>query len=137
MEFFSTFGGNPVSCAVGLAVLEVMEREGLQQHAFNLGGRLLAGLRELAARHTLIGDVRGLGLFLGVELVRDRGTLEPAATEAAVVVDEMRWRGLLLSTDGPFHNVIKIKPPMVIEPHDVDATITALDEVLARVEGNL
>ncbi|HSO24892.1 MAG TPA: aminotransferase class III-fold pyridoxal phosphate-dependent enzyme [Chondromyces sp.] len=136
MEFFSTFGGNPVSCAVGLAVLEVMEREGLQQHALEMGGRLLAGLRELAARHPLIGDVRGLGLFLGVELVRDRETLEPAATEAAVVVDEMKWRGFLLSTDGPHHNVLKIKPPMVLQPHDVDATVSALDAVLGRVDGS-
>jgi 4-aminobutyrate aminotransferase-like enzyme/Ser/Thr protein kinase RdoA (MazF antagonist) len=135
MEFFSTFGGNPVSCAVGLAVLEVIEREDLQHHALETGGRMLEGLRELRERHPLIGDVRGLGLFIGIELVRDPETLAPAGTEAALVVNEMKWRGFLLSTDGPFHNVIKIKPPMVIQPHDVDATLTALDEVLGMVEG--
>ncbi len=133
MEFFSTFGGNPVSCAVGLAVLEVIEREGLQQHAHEMGNRFLTGLRTLRDRHPLIGDVRGIGLFLGIELVRDRETLEPADTEAALVVNEMKWRGFLLSTDGPHHNVIKIKPPLVIQSHDVDATITALDEVLSAV----
>jgi 4-aminobutyrate aminotransferase-like enzyme/Ser/Thr protein kinase RdoA (MazF antagonist) len=133
MEFFSTFGGNPVSCAVGLAVLEVIEREGLQQHALELGVRFIAGLRALQERHPLIGDVRGRGLFLGVELVRDRGTLEPAGTEAGLVVNEMKWRGFLLSTDGPHHNVLKIKPPLVLQVHDVDATVAALDEVLGAV----
>jgi 4-aminobutyrate aminotransferase-like enzyme/Ser/Thr protein kinase RdoA (MazF antagonist) len=134
MEFFSTFGGNPVSCAVGLAVLEVIEREGLQRHALEMGSRFLTGLRALQERHALIGDVRGLGLFLGIELVRNRDTLEPADTEAALVVNEMKWRGFLLSTDGPLHNVIKIKPPMVIQPHDVDATLAALDEVLSKID---
>ena len=94
---------------------------------------MLEGLRALQDRHQLIGDVRGLGLFIGFELVRDPETLEPADTEAALIVNEMKWRGFLLSTDGPFHNVIKIKPPMVIQPHDVDATLTALDEVLTTL----
>jgi len=133
MEFFATFGGNPVSCAVGLAVLEVIEREGLQQHALEMGERMLAGLRGLQERHRLIGDVRGLGLFIGVELVRDLDSLEPADTEAALIVNEMKWRGFLLSTDGPHHNVIKIKPPLAIQSHDVDATVSALDEVLATI----
>jgi 4-aminobutyrate aminotransferase-like enzyme len=134
MEYFNTFGGNPVSCAIGLAVLEVIERERLQQHALEMGGRLLAGLRELGDRHPLIGDVRGLGLFVGIELVRDRETLEPADIESTVVVNEMKGRGFLLSTDGPFHNVIKIKPPMVIQAHDVDETLVALDEILEKIE---
>ncbi len=133
MEYFNTFGGNPVSCAVGLAVLEVIEREGLQQHALVVGNKLLAGLRELQTRHPLIGDVRGLGLFIGAELVRDRKTLEPADTEAAQIIDEMKWRGFLLSTDGPHHNVLKIKPPMVIDEQDVDEMLTALDEILGRI----
>jgi 4-aminobutyrate aminotransferase-like enzyme len=133
MEYFNTFGGNPVSCAVGLAVLEVIEREGLQQHALEVGARFLDGLRQLRDRHELIGDVRGLGLFLGIELVRDHESLEPADTEATLVIDEMKWRGFLLSTDGPHHNVLKIKPPMVIQHHDVDAALTALDEVLDAV----
>jgi len=134
MEYFNTFGGNPVSCAVGLAVLDVIEHEGLQQHALEVGNRMQAGLRELHERHPLIGDVRGLGLFIGVELVRDRETLEPADTEASRVIDEMKARGFLLSTDGPFHNVLKIKPPMVIQAHDVEEMLEALDEVLSALE---
>jgi len=132
MEFFSTFGGNPVSCAIGLAVLDVIEMQGLQQHALEIGNRLLDGLRELRTRHKLIGDVRGLGLFIGVELVRDREALKPASREASRVIDEMKERGFLLSTDGPLHNVLKIKPPMVIQAHDVDEVLEALDEVLAE-----
>jgi 4-aminobutyrate aminotransferase-like enzyme len=133
MEFFSTFGGNPVSCAVGLAVLDVIENEGLQQHALEVGAQFLAGVRELQNRHHLIGDVRGLGLFIGVELVRDHETLEPADSEASRVIDEMKERGFLLSTDGPLHNVIKIKPPMVLTERDVDDTLTALDEVFGEL----
>ena len=134
MEYFNTFGGNPVSCAVGLAVLEVIEQEDLQQHALEMGTLLLDGLRRLQDRHRLIGDVRGLGLFLGVELVRDRDTLEAADTEASDVIDAMRARGFLLSTDGPLHNVLKIKPPMVVQTEDLTAMLEALDEVLGEIE---
>ena len=134
MEYFNTFGGNPVSCAVGLAVLDVIEQEGLQRHALEIGNRMLDGLRELQARRPLIGDVRGLGLFIGVELVRDHETLEPADTEAERVIDEMKARGFLLSTDGPLHNVLKIKPPLVLTEHDVDEMLEALDEVLCAIE---
>ena len=95
MEFFSTFGGNPVACAAGLAVLDVLEHEQLQENARRVGATLAGGLRELQSRHALVGDVRGAGLFLGVELVRDRTTLEPAAAEAAYVADRMRERGVL------------------------------------------
>jgi 4-aminobutyrate aminotransferase-like enzyme len=130
MEYFNTFGGNPVSCAVGLAVLDVIEKQGLQQHALEVGTRLLDGLHELQTRCPLIGDVRGLGLFIGIELVRDQETLEPADTEASRVIDEMKARGFLLSTDGPLHNVLKIKPPMVLTEQDVDEVLAALDEVL-------
>jgi 4-aminobutyrate aminotransferase-like enzyme len=133
MEYFNTFGGNPVSCAVGLAVLDMIEHEGLQKHALAVGKRMLDGLRELQERHPLVGDVRGLGLFIGVELVRDHESLEPADTEASRVIDEMKVRGFLLSTDGPFHNVIKIKPPMVLTEQDVDETLTALNEVLSEL----
>ena len=130
MEFFSSFGGNPVSCAIGLAVLDVIRDEALQARAARLGARLLDGLRELASRHSLIGDVRGAGLFLGVELVRNRETLEPADTEAAALVNRLKDRGLLLSTDGPYHNVIKIKPPMVLSDDDADMFVRALDDEL-------
>ncbi len=134
MEYFNTFGGNPVSCAIGLAVLEVIESEGLQAHAHTLGERFLAGFRSMQPRHPLVGDVRGLGLFLGVELVRNHETLEPADVEAAAVIDAMRNRGFLLSTDGPLHNVLKIKPPMVLTAADVDAVLENIDEVLSGVE---
>ena len=125
MEFFSTFGGNNVSCAVGLAVLEVVREEKLQQHALRVGERLLKGLRTF--RHSLISDVRGSGLFLGVELVRD---LEPATQEANRIVNQMREHGILIGTDGPHHNVLKIRPPMPFSSTDADHLITTLKNVL-------
>ena len=131
MEFFSTFGGNPVSCAIGMAVLDVIEQEGLMQRARALGARFLSGLRELQGRHESIGDVRGRGLFLGFEMVRDRATLEPAAVEASALVDAMLENGVLLSTDGPLHNVIKIKPPMVLSEDNIDETLAKLDHFLS------
>ena len=134
MEFFSTFGGNPVSCACGLAVLDVIEHDGLQEHARRLGRHFLQGLESLRERHEIIGDVRGRGLFLGIELVRDRKTLEPADTEATDIVNAMRQRGVLLSTDGPLHNVIKIKPPMVLDQNDIDMTLRLLEDVLSDLE---
>ncbi|MAJ46528.1 MAG: hypothetical protein CBC35_04385 [Planctomycetes bacterium TMED75] len=130
MEFFSTFGGNPVSCACGIAVLEVIEKQALQERANRLGKRFIEGLRRLQERHRIIGDVRGSGLFIGIELVRDHSTLEPAATEASQVVNLMRERGILLSTDGPLHNVIKIKPPMVLDHSDIEMALRQLDDVL-------
>ena len=133
MEYFNTFGGNPVSCAVGLAVLDVIEDEGLQERARVLGERFKAGLQELATRYELIGEVRGRGLFLGAELVRDREILEPAAPEAKVVVEAMKNRGILLSIDGPLHNVLKIKPPMVLDEGVIDRALETLDEVFAEL----
>jgi 4-aminobutyrate aminotransferase-like enzyme/Ser/Thr protein kinase RdoA (MazF antagonist) len=132
MEFFSTFGGNPVSCAVGLAVLDVIRDEGLQARALRIGGRLIGGLRELHARHPIVGDVRGSGLFLGVELVQDRETREPAADAASYVVNRMRDRGILAGTDGPFHNVIKIRPPMPFNETDADFVVAAMDAILGE-----
>lgn len=136
MEYFSTFGGNPVSCAIGLAVLDVIAEEGLQANALEVGGYLQAGLADVSTRRPLIGDVRGLGLFLGVELVRDRTTLEPAGEEAERVASRMRERGVLVSTDGPFHNVLKIKPPMVFNTTDADQLVAALDHVLGETIGH-
>ena len=132
MEYFNTFGGNPVSCAIGLAVLEVMEQENLQQRALEIGGYLHRCLTALGDIHPIIGDVRGLGLFLGIELVRDRETLEPAAEEAALIVETIKDAGILLSTDGPLHNVIKIKPPMVFTQANADEVADALNQVLHR-----
>lgn len=136
MEFFSTFGGNTVSCAVGLAVLEVMREEELQAHALRVGRRMLEGLRPLVGRHRLVGDVRGSGLFLGVELVRGRDALEPAGAEASLVANRMREHGILLGTDGPFHNVVKIRPPMPFSEADAGLLVAALDRVLAEEFGD-
>lgn len=130
MEFFSTFGGNPVSCAAGLAVLEIMQEEKLQENALRVGEHLLNGLRELMTRHRIVGDVRGSGLFLGIELVRDRNSLEPAADEAGEVVNRLRDAGILAGTDGPFHNVIKLRPPLIFSKADADFLIGALDGIL-------
>ncbi len=132
MEFFSTFGGNPVACAAALAVLDVLEEEGLQERARCVGDRFLAGLRELAARHPLVGDVRGSGLFVGVELVRDRATLEPATAEAAYVVNRLRERGILTGTDGPHDNVLKLRPPLVFSETDAAEVVAAIDDILAE-----
>jgi 4-aminobutyrate aminotransferase-like enzyme len=133
MEYFNTFGGNPVSAAVGLAVLDVIRDEGLIDHAGATGERLIAGLRALADRHTAIGDVRGSGLFIGIDLVRDRETREPDGGLAAELVNRAVGRGVLLSTDGPHHNVLKIKPPMVFSDADADLLIATIDGVLAEL----
>jgi 4-aminobutyrate aminotransferase-like enzyme len=133
MEYFNTYGGNPVSCAVGLAVLDVIEEEGLRDNAAWVGEYLVGRLQALAEQHELIGDVRGLGLFIGVELVRDRDTLEPAAEQASSVVNHMVERGVLLSTDGPLRNVLKIKPPIVFSESDADLLVENLSTVLGDI----
>ena len=132
MEYFNTFGGNPVSCTVGLAVLDVLEREGLQQNAHRVGERLLRGLRDMQAQAALVGDVRGAGLFIGVDLVDDQKTRAPAPAAAAYVVERMREHGILLSSDGPARNVIKIKPPLTITNAEADRIVATLTEVLAE-----
>jgi 4-aminobutyrate aminotransferase-like enzyme len=132
MEYFSTFGGNPASCAVGLAVLDVLEEEGLQVHARRVGESLLAGLRELASRHPAVGDVRGRGLFLGVELIRDPDSREPDPEVADYLVQRARDRGILLSTDGPAHDVLKIKPPLPFDEADAGRLLEVLDDLLGE-----
>jgi 4-aminobutyrate aminotransferase-like enzyme/Ser/Thr protein kinase RdoA (MazF antagonist) len=136
MEFFSTYGGNPVSCAIGLAVLDVLRDEGLQEQALRVGRHMLEGLGNLMNEHTQIGDVRGSGFFLGVELVRGRQTLEPATEEATLVVNRLRDSGILLGTDGPFHNVIKIRPPMPFSQADGDLLVATLDRILKEEFGS-
>jgi 4-aminobutyrate aminotransferase-like enzyme len=132
MEYFNTFGGNPVSCAIGLAVLDVIRDERLQAHALAVGQHLRKRLQDLQTSHPIVGDVRGRGLFLGVEFVRDRDLRTPAAAEAAYVVERMKAHGILLSTDGPEHNVIKIKPPLVFDEADAERLAAALDVVLGE-----
>ena len=127
MEYFNTFGGNPVSCAVGLAVLDVLRDERLQENARMVGEYLTNGLRDLQRRRNAIRDVRGLGLFLGFDLPDERHATE--------LVNEMKGRGVLLSTDGPRHNVIKIKPPLVFSKADADLLLERLGEVLGVAQG--
>jgi len=130
MEWFNTFGGNPVSCAAGMAVLDVIEGEGLQANAAATGTHLLGRLRQLAEQHECIGDVRGLGLYLGVDLVTDRTTKAPATALAGDVANAMRDLGVLISTDGPADNVLKIKPPIVFDVTHADLLADALSRVL-------
>jgi 4-aminobutyrate aminotransferase-like enzyme/Ser/Thr protein kinase RdoA (MazF antagonist) len=129
MEYFNTFGGNPVSCAIGLEVLRVIRDEQLQENAFKMGAYLTAGLRQLAQQYPIIGDVRGSGLFLGFELVKDPEMLTPAADETSYLANRMRELGILMSTDGPYHNVLKIKPPLVFAQKDADFLLEMLDTV--------
>ena len=132
MEYFNTFGGNPVSCAVGLAVLDVISREGLQEQSLQVGQHLKSRLAQLLDQFSLIGDVRGEGLFLGIELILDRSTLEPAPLQTSYVVERMKEYGILLSSDGPWHNVIKIKPPLVFDQRDADRLVETLAGVLGE-----
>jgi 4-aminobutyrate aminotransferase-like enzyme/Ser/Thr protein kinase RdoA (MazF antagonist) len=133
MEYFNTFGGNPVSCAIGLEVLDVIARDGLRENALATGNLLMEHLRALADRHALIGDVRGSGLFVGVELVTDREQRAPAGREAGYVANRMRELGVLLSTDGPDHNVLKIKPPLCFGAADAELLSQAFERALLSV----
>lgn len=126
---FNTFGGNPISMTQGLATLEVIDAENIQQNAKAVGSHLKGRLLELQEKHKLIGEVRGLGLMLGVELVRDRKTKEPANTEAAKVMELCKDRGLIIGKGGLFGNTLRIKPPMCITKADADFLVDCLDEV--------
>jgi alanine-glyoxylate transaminase/(R)-3-amino-2-methylpropionate-pyruvate transaminase len=131
---FNTFGGNPVSMTQGLATLEVIDTEDIQQNALRVGGRLKERLREVQQRRPLIGEVRGMGLMLGVELVRDRDTREPATAEAVAVLELCKERGLLLGRGGLFGNTLRVKPPMCLTTEDADFLADCLDEVLGVVD---
>lgn len=130
---FNTFGGNPVSCAIGRAVLEVIEEDGLQQNSAARGTELLSGFRALQEKHNVIGDVRGAGLMLGVEFVRDRTTKEPAGDECARVFERCKELGLLIGKGGFFGNVLRIKPPMCITADDTRFMLEVLDTALAEL----
>src|SRR5712672_2122145 len=130
MEFFSTFGGNPVACAAGLAVLDVVRDEALQDRALRVGKYWMTELKKLQGCNQLIGDVRGSGLFLGIDLVRDRETREPATDAADYVVNRLRQCGILAGTDGPYHNVLKLRPPLIFSESDADLFVTTLEAIL-------
>jgi alanine-glyoxylate transaminase/(R)-3-amino-2-methylpropionate-pyruvate transaminase len=130
---FNTFGGNPVSCAIGHAVLEVIERENTQQNCLELGGYLLAALERLKARHKVIGDVRGKGLMLGIEFVKDRTTKQPGRDECAQAVENARELGLLLGKGGLWGQTIRCAPPMTITRADADFLLAVLDEAIGAV----
>lgn len=132
MEYFNTFGGNPVSCAIGRAVLKIIQEEKLQANALEVGNYLKKGLMRLQTQFPIIGDVRGHGLFLGFELIKNQETLAPAAEAAAHLVNRLRERGILLSTDGPFYNVLKIKPPMCFNKKNADFFLENLEKVLGE-----
>ncbi|MER7251231.1 aminotransferase class III-fold pyridoxal phosphate-dependent enzyme [Kribbella sp. NPDC000426] len=132
MRYFNTFGGNPVSCAIGTAVLDEISEHGLQAHAASTGRVLDDRLRELAGRHALIGDVRAHGMYVGIELVRDRATKEPAPQEALLVSELMKDEGMLVYPTGPAENVLKVKPPLAFTPADAELFTEVLDQVLSR-----
>ena len=133
MEFFSTFGGNTVSCAVGREVLRTVQQEQLPQNAATVGQYLLAEFRRLAQEQPLIGDVRGSGLFLGIELVDDPSTLAPAAWQATFLVERMKEQGVLMGTDGPLHNVLKIRPPMTFDLPAAKTLVAALSRAFEQL----
>ncbi|MEO6567866.1 MAG: aminotransferase class III-fold pyridoxal phosphate-dependent enzyme [Opitutaceae bacterium] len=130
---FNTFGGNPICCAIGRAVLEVIDREKLQENSLKIGAQLKVGFERLAKKHSVIGEVRGLGLMLGVELVKDRTTKTPAKEECAAVFEKCRELGLLIGKGGLWGNTLRIKPPMILTEADADFMIAVTDEALASL----
>ena len=132
MEFFSSFGGNPVSCAIGLAVLDVIQEEGLQQKALETGTYFKQLLMKLKSKHNSIGDVRGEGLFLGIEFISDTETLKHNTVLANHIKNEMRERHILVSTDGPMDNIIKMKPPLCFDKNNATTVAESLDEILSN-----
>ncbi|CAL8355291.1 unnamed protein product [Merluccius merluccius] len=135
VEYFNTFGGNPVSCAIGLAVLNVIEEEDLRGNATRVGAHLKDLLTKLGAKHQIVGDVRGVGLFLGLELVTDRELRTPATDVASMVVRRLKKERICVSTDGPFENVIKFKPPMCFNIQDAELVVEKIDSILTGKSG--
>ncbi|MBC8346426.1 MAG: aminotransferase class III-fold pyridoxal phosphate-dependent enzyme [Candidatus Marinimicrobia bacterium] len=133
MEYFNSFGGNPVSCAVGQAVLDIIEEENLQQNAMDVGNYLINRLKELQSKYEIIGDVRGHGLFIGIELIKDSASFIPASEEANMVVNQMKDVGILISLDGPDHNVLKIKPPIIFTRENADTLVFNLTSIFSQL----
>ena len=132
-SYFNTFGGNPVSCAAANAVLDVLQFENLQSNAEVIGVYLRDGLKRLAGKHSIIGDVRGAGLAIGAELVSDQATKEPARKQADQLVNLLRQRGVLAGSNGISYNVLKIRPPMPFNQSDADVLLSALDDSLSAL----
>jgi 4-aminobutyrate aminotransferase-like enzyme len=131
--YFNTYGGNPVAAAAGLAVLETIEGEKLQQNALEVGDYLLAGIERVAQRFKRVGDVRGKGLYIGVELVTDRKSKKPDRAAATRVVDMLRERNVLVGIAGPYGNVLKIRPPLCFGRDHADLLVTSLTQSLAAL----
>ncbi|XP_058799292.1 5-phosphohydroxy-L-lysine phospho-lyase [Phymastichus coffea] len=134
IEYFNTYGGNPVSCAVANAVMEVIERENLLENALKVGNHLMSELEKLAKRRPIIGDIRGVGLFIGIELVLDRKLRTPAIAEAKYVVYRMKEEKIIVSSEGPDYNILKLKPPMVFSIDNANHFVAKLDDILQEVE---
>jgi 4-aminobutyrate aminotransferase-like enzyme len=132
-EYFSTFGGSTLSCRVGKELLDIVDDEGLMENARVMGDKLLDGLRQLQSKHSVIGDVRGFGLFIGVELVKDPDTQEPSTDIASYLINRMREHRILMGSEGPHHNILKIRPPLTIEADDVDMILTVMKKILEEV----
>ncbi len=133
MEYFNSFGGNPVSCAIGMAVLDVVEGEGLMEKGIETGNHIMDGMRDMMDRYDIIGQVRGKGMFFGAELVKDRDAKERATDEASRIVQYLRDDAVLFSTDGPFDNVLKGKPPMVFGMTEADIFLSKLEKAFKRL----
>ena len=133
MEYFNSFGGNPVSSAIGHTVLKIIEDDELQKNALNVGFYLKKELLSLKKTFEIIGDVRGEGLFLGIEIVAETNAIKPNPKAARYIVNKMKELGVLLSTDGPDNNVIKIKPPIIFNNRDADFLLNKLDKTISLV----
>jgi 4-aminobutyrate aminotransferase-like enzyme len=136
MEYFNTFGGNPVSCAIGCAVLDVIEEEKLMKNALETGQYFMEALHQLKNKFELIGDVRGLGLFIGVELVKDRESKKPATEKMAWLIEYFKQNAIIMSSEGPGYNVLKIKPPIVFSKENVDRFIHIFKQGLVELAKN-
>jgi len=134
MEFFSTFGGTTLACLIGAEVLNIIDEENLQKNAETIGHHLLDGYRKLQDKYPIIGDVRGMGLFTGIELVTDRTSKTPATHLAGYVSNRLRAYRILIGTDGPWDNVLKIRPPLTINQADADLLLSRLDSIMHEAQ---
>lgn len=130
---FNTFGGNPVSCAIGHEVIKIIDRDGYQKRCLDLGAKLLQGLEKLKAKYPIVGDVRGKGLMVALELVKDRKTKEPAKEQTAAAFEKTKELGLLIGKGGLFGNTLRITPPMCFTEADVEFTLDVLDVSLSEI----